>query len=56
MIIDSITKEKNVGLYMKSGYCYCDIKCFVPMVVCTALVALWFSEQKNKNSSIIKKS
>jgi hypothetical protein len=24
------SREKNIGLYMKSGYCYCDIKSFIP--------------------------
>jgi len=23
-------KERNIGFYMKSGYCYCDIKSFIP--------------------------
>lgn len=41
-------KDRNIGLYMKSGYCYCDIKSFVPMVVCMSLVALWFSDAKTK--------
>ena len=34
---------------MKSGYCYCDIKSFVPQVVCMALVGIWFSDHKSKN-------
>ena len=33
---------------MKAGYCYCDIKSYVPMVACMALVALWFSDNKTK--------
>ena len=33
---------------MKAGYCYCDIKSFIPEVVCMALVALWFSDHKAK--------
>jgi fructoselysine-6-P-deglycase FrlB-like protein len=41
-------KERNVGFYMKSGYCYCDIKSFIPQVVSMALVALWFSDHKSK--------
>ncbi len=23
-------KERQIGFYMKSGYCYCDIKSFIP--------------------------
>jgi glucosamine--fructose-6-phosphate aminotransferase (isomerizing) len=46
--MSSINKGRNIGLYMKSGYCYCDIKSFVPMVVCMTLVALWFSDKKGK--------
>jgi len=33
---------------MKAGYCYCDVKSFIPEVVCMALVALWFSDAKTK--------
>ena len=40
--------EKKIGLFMKSGYCQCDIKSFVPQIVCMALVALWFSDNKSK--------
>jgi len=48
---DSVTKEeefvdKNIGLYQKSGHCYSDIKCFIPQVICLAMVALWFSDKK----------
>lgn len=46
-----ITKSgdgRDVGFYMKSGYCYCDIKSFIPQVVSMALVALWFSDHKAK--------
>jgi glucosamine 6-phosphate synthetase-like amidotransferase/phosphosugar isomerase protein len=45
------TPEKNIGLYMKAGYCYCDIKSFIPEVVCMALVALWFSDHKAKKQN-----
>ena len=47
--------EHTIGLYMKAGYCYCDIKSFIPQVVCLSLVALWFSDHKNKkpNSNIL---
>lgn len=41
-------KERNIGFYMKTGYCYCDIKSFIPQVVSMALVALWFSDHKSK--------
>lgn len=43
--------SRNIGLYMKSGYCYCDIKSFVPTIVCLALVAIWFSDNKTKKAS-----
>lgn len=46
--MSSMSKGRNIGLYMKSGYCYCDIKSFVPMIVCMTLVALWFSDHKGK--------
>lgn len=39
---------RHIGFYMKSGYCYCDIKSFVPIVVSMALVAIWFSDHKTK--------
>ena len=39
-------KDRNIGFYMKSGYCYCDIKSFIPQVVSMTLVALWFSDHK----------
>jgi hypothetical protein len=42
------SKERGIGFYMKSGYCYCDIKSFIPQVVSMALVALWFSDHKSK--------
>ena len=38
--------DKNIGLYQKSGHCYSDIKCFIPQVICLAMVALWFSDKK----------
>jgi hypothetical protein len=38
--------EKNIGLYMKTGHCYSDVKSFIPQVVCMSLVALWFSDKK----------
>ena len=45
---DDSAKERKIGFYMKSGYCYCDIKSFIPQVVSMALVALWFSDHKSK--------
>ena len=40
--------DENIGLYMKSGFCYSDVKSFVPMVLALALVAIWFSDKKSK--------
>jgi hypothetical protein len=34
---------------MKSGFCYSDVKSFIPEVIAMALVALWFSGHKNAN-------
>ena len=31
---------------MKTGFCYSDVKCFVPQVLAMALVSLWFSDKK----------
>lgn len=31
---------------MKSGFCYSDVKTFIPEVIAMALVALWFSCNK----------
>lgn len=31
---------------MKSGFCYSDMKCFVPEILAMALVAVWFSDKK----------
>ena len=39
--------DENIGLYMKSGFCYSDAKYFVPMVIALALVTLWFSDKKS---------
>jgi hypothetical protein len=35
--------SENIGMFMKSGFCYSDVKSFVPEVISMALVALWFS-------------
>jgi hypothetical protein len=34
---------------MKSGFCYSDVKSFIPEVISMALVAIWFSGHKNAN-------
>lgn len=36
-------------MYMKSGFCFSDVKSFIPEVISMALVALWFSHQKQAN-------
>ena len=41
-------------MFMKSGYCYSDVKSFVPEVISMALVALWFSFNKNPHVKEIK--
>jgi len=38
-------------MYMKSGFCYSDVKSFIPEVISMALVALWFSFNKHANSN-----
>ena len=49
--------EENIGLYMKSGFCYSDVKCFVAQVLAMALVSIWFSDKKTNilNKQIKKK-
>jgi len=42
--------SENIGMFMKSGFCYSDVKSFIPQVVSMALVALWFSFNKHANS------
>lgn len=46
---DSWFDSENIGMYMKSGFCYSDVKSFIPEVISMALVALWFSCQKHAN-------
>lgn len=42
---DDINKgNQNIGIYMKSAFCYSTIKSFIPSVICLSLVALWFSD------------
>jgi glutamine---fructose-6-phosphate transaminase (isomerizing) len=43
--------SENIGMYMKSGFCYSDVKSFIPEVMSMALVALWFSFNKHANSN-----
>lgn len=31
---------------MKSGFCYSDVKSFIPEVIAMTLVAIWFSGNK----------
>ena len=38
--------DENIGFYMKSGFCYSDVKCFVPEILAMAIVAIWFSDKK----------
>ena len=37
---------------MKSGFCYSDVKSFIPMVISMALIGVWFSD---KTSSYVDK-
>jgi hypothetical protein len=32
---------------MKSGFCFSDVKSFIPEVIAMTLVAIWFSGNKN---------
>ena len=32
---------------MKSGFCYSDVKCFIPQILAMALVSIWFSDKKS---------
>ena len=47
-------ESENIGMFMKSGYCYSDVKSFIPEVISMALVALWFSYNKNPHVKEIK--
>ena len=38
--------DENIGFYMKSGFCYSDVKCFIPQILAMALVSIWFSDKK----------
>jgi len=39
---------------MKAGYCYCDIKIFPSVVACMSLIAIWFNQNRYKQSKEIK--
>lgn len=39
--------SENIGMYMKSGYCFSDVKSFIPEVISMAIVAIWFSANKH---------
>ena len=41
---------------MKAGHCYSDVKSFIPQIVCLALVAVWFSDQKMKQANLSTES
>ena len=38
--------DENIGLFMKSGFCYSDVKSFIPQILAMALVSIWFSDKK----------
>ena len=38
--------DENIGFYMKSGFCYSDVKSFIPQILAMALVSIWFSDKK----------
>ena len=46
---DEFFDSENIGMYMKSGFCFSDVKSFIPEVISMALVALWFSHTKQAN-------
>lgn len=50
-------ESENIGMYMKSGVSYSDVKSFMPEVICLALVGLWFSHAKStvKDKSMLDK-
>lgn len=48
--------DKNIGIYMKAGHCYSDVKSFIPQIVCLSLVALWFSDQKMRVANLSTES
>ena len=42
---------RNIGLYTKTGYCYSDIKSFLPQLVSLILVGIWFSDNKQQHNT-----
>ena len=48
--------DENIGLYMKIGFCYSDIKSFIPEVIAMALVSIWFSDKKTTIADKLMKS
>ena len=38
--------DENIGFYLKAGFCYSDVKSFVPSVLALAQIAVWFSDKK----------
>lgn len=44
-IVEAEENDELIGMYMKSGFCYSDVKCFIPMVISMALIAIWFSDK-----------
>jgi len=48
--IEAEFRDKNIGMYQKSGHCYSDVKSFIPQVICVSLCALWFSDKKQMQS------
>jgi fructoselysine-6-P-deglycase FrlB-like protein len=47
---DQWFESESIGLFMKSGFCYSDVKSFIPEVIAMALVALWFSSNKSSTA------
>jgi hypothetical protein len=43
---DKWFESESIGLFMKSGFCYSDVKSFIPEVIAITLVAVWFSGNK----------
>ncbi len=43
---ESFYDYDNIGMYMKSGFCYSDVKSYIPEVISLSLVSLWFSYAK----------
>lgn len=53
---DDKFQDKNIGMYTKCGYCYTDLKSYIPQVVCLTMVALWFSHCKMSTNTSMKYS